>query len=451
MRTSASASDNHLSATPTASHPTPSLVAATPQPGRLARLVQTPVNALWGVVTWLSTATDRGVARDGDDDVKITESQGVKRKVPISDASTQTPYGHRDKRIETSQPGPETPGNTGFDDELESLHNMRNALAQRVFGQEGPINVVCDIVCRPPIRTQSSTRRLTSFLFLGPRETGKAELATALAQYLWSGRGRPFMKMDMSNYRAADTVSAFIRTVAGAEEGERPVLAKIKRWGPPSVIVFNKIHEAHADVAKVILGIIKEGVLTDNHGKQVSFENTIVCLNTNSGCDIMDRPDATHPDGSFTSQARADLMHRVEEIVIPELVDAVDERVVFNGLQQRAIADIVHFHTSLVHKKLTTFRCGFSISQNTREWLVMQGSPKLFGPRRIVNMFDEALRLGIRKAISGKRGNFQLLAVKDMPRTCGHNPGSWEGDRCALCPAFDEESVEPSRGVLLHP
>ena len=415
-------------------------------PSGLARVLGSSATALQGLFSWISKAIDACKEGTEVDDDEVIKPQGVKRKNHASD-------GRRRKRAHTSRSSSGITVSEDFEVGFDRLHSMKHSLGRRVCGQEGPIDIVSRAVCRLSLRDQSITRPLASFLFLGPQGVGKTELAKTLAIYLSkSYEQQPLAEIDMSRYRAADAVPLFISKVSGIMQGARLDQSVLgPHWEPPKVLVFQKIDKAHANIARVVLDVVKEGLLVDEEGQQFSFNKTIVCLSTRSGCHAMYESGATHLDGTITPQARSDLMNGLKTAIMPELLDAVDQRVAFNALGRRALDDIARLHVGIARQMLRPLKINFNISPNTAEWLVELSSHREIGPRYIVDILRKACQEAARKSqeIEGQGARrLELLSLKKDAVGCPHASARQEEGRCMLCPDWDREVAPPSVVII---
>src|SRR5881396_2306891 len=160
--------------------------------------------------------------------------------------------------------------------EVEKLVRMEERLHQRVVGQDEAVRAVSEAVRRARAGLQDPKRPIGSFLFLGPTGVGKTELARALAEFLFDDE-RAMVRIDMSEYQEKHTVARLIGAppgYVGFEEGGQ--LTEAVRRRPYSVVLFDEIEKAHADVFNVLLQVLDEGRLTDGHGRTVDFRNTVI-------------------------------------------------------------------------------------------------------------------------------------------------------------------------------
>jgi ATP-dependent Clp protease ATP-binding subunit ClpB len=167
--------------------------------------------------------------------------------------------------------------------EVQKLVKMEERLAERVVGQREAIVAVSNAVRRARSGLSDPNRPIGSFLFLGPTGVGKTELARALAEFLFDDE-RAMIRIDMSEYMEKHTVARLIGAppgYVGYDEGGQ--LTEAVRRRPYSVLLFDEIEKAHADVFNVLLQLLDDGRLTDGQGRTVDFRNTVVIMTSNLG------------------------------------------------------------------------------------------------------------------------------------------------------------------------
>ncbi len=218
--------------------------------------------------------------------------------------------------------------------EIQKLVNMEERLERRVVGQDEAIHAVANAVRRARSGLADPNRPIGSFLFLGPTGVGKTELARALAEFLFDDE-RAMIRIDMSEYMEKHTVARLIGAppgYVGYDEGGQ--LTEAVRRRPYSVILFDEIDKAHADVFNVLLQLLDDGRLTDGHGRTVDFRNTVVIMTSNLGSHIFreyERPEKVRPL----------LMQELRNTLRPEFLNRIDELVIFAPLGREEIARIV--------------------------------------------------------------------------------------------------------------
>src|SRR6266508_3848869 len=229
--------------------------------------------------------------------------------------------------------------------EVQKLVQMEERLSRRVVGQPEAIVAVANAVRRARSGLADPNRPIGSFLFLGPTGVGKTELARALAEFLFDDE-RAMIRIDMSEYMEKHTVSRLIGAppgYVGYDEGGQ--LTEAVRRRPYSVVLFDEIEKAHADVFNVLLQLLDDGRLTDGHGRTVDFRNTVVIMTSNLGSYIFreyERPEKVRPL----------LMQELRNTLRPEFLNRIDEVVIFAPLGRDEIARIVDIQLGHLRRRL---------------------------------------------------------------------------------------------------
>lgn len=230
-------------------------------------------------------------------------------------------------------------------------------------------------------------RPIGSFIFLGPTGVGKTELAKALAGALF-GDEDLLVRIDMSEYMEKDSVSRLIGSapgLVGFEEGGQ-LTEKVRRK-PYSVVLFDEIEKGHPDIFNLLLQILEDGILTDSHGRTVSFKNTVVILTSNIGAKEAATP---HHTLGFTSAAqkendfeRAKESHvqALKQVMKPEIVNRIDEIVVFKKLDKESLVKIANLMLASLVKRLAERGVTTEFSGEAKDYIVTVGYDPEYGAR----------------------------------------------------------------------
>ncbi|KAG1778675.1 P-loop containing nucleoside triphosphate hydrolase protein [Suillus placidus] len=246
--------------------------------------------------------------------------------------------------------------------ERDKLVHMEDALKERVVGQDHVVAAISDAVRISRAGLQAPNRPVASFLFLGPTGVGKTELAKALAGFLFNDEQRGLININMSEYHDRHTISRLIGAApgyVGFEEGGQ--LTEAVRRKPYAVILLDELEKAHKDVAMILLQILDEGSITDSQGRKVDFKNTIICLTSNLGSDILAHSSSCDPDGVVTEEAK-------------------------NLLSRRSILDVVALRLKDVASRLKDRRITLDIDAEARNWLAEKGYSDIYGARAIARV-----------------------------------------------------------------
>src|SRR5262249_3945744 len=235
--------------------------------------------------------------------------------------------------------------------EMKKLLHMEDRLRERVVGQEEAVRAVSDAVPRARAGLQDPNRPIGSFLFLGPTGVGKTELARALAEFLFDD-DRAMVRIDMSEYMEKHTVARLIGAppgYVGYEEGG--ALTEAVRRRPYCVVLLDEVEKAHPDVFHVLLQVLDDGRLTDGQGRTVDFKDAVIGMTSNFGSGrIQEMAGAGAEDWEIEAAVRN--MLRVEGFLRPELLNRIDEVVIFHQLKKEEIGRIVEIQLGRLRQRL---------------------------------------------------------------------------------------------------
>lgn len=222
------------------------------------------------------------------------------------------------------------PINKILESEKEKLLHLNEELQQRVKGQDDAVKLVSDAVLRGRAGINDPNKPIGSFLFLGPTGVGKTELAKALAFSLFDSE-KSMIRFDMSEFMEKHSVSKLI----GAPPGyigydQAGALTEAVRRNPYSVLLFDEIEKAHSDVLNLFLQILDEGSLKDSQGHNVNFKNTIIIMTSNIGAQLI------------LEDKKDKVMSELLVYLKPELVNRIDEVIIFNPLNEDVVKDIAN-------------------------------------------------------------------------------------------------------------
>ena len=260
--------------------------------------------------------------------------------------------------------------------EKEKLLSLKNNLKERVKGQDEAIELVGDAIIRARSGIKDPNRPIGSFIFMGPTGVGKTEIAKSLAYELFDDE-RHMIRIDCSEYMESFNVSRLIGAppgYVGYDQGGE--LTEAVRRNPYSIILFDEIEKAHQDVFNILLQILDDGRITDGQGRTVDFKNTIIIMTSNLGSDIILE--------SENDDKRNDLvMNILKSKFRPELINRIDEIVIFNSLSKDVIYEVLDRLVSDVNKHLSQMKLNVSLTNNAKEYIIDKAYVKEFGARPI--------------------------------------------------------------------
>lgn len=263
-------------------------------------------------------------------------------------------------------------------EEAEKLLNLEEILHKRVIGQHEAIVSLSKAIRR----NRSGFRRKkkpASFIFVGPTGVGKTELAKALASELF-GSEEAMIRVDMSEFMEKHTVSKLIGAppgYIGYDDGGQ-LTEKVRRR-PYSVILLDEIEKAHPDVFNMLLQILEDGRLTDNQGRTVFFENTIIIMTSNAGTSFNANTFGFAREGYVALENRA--KEALKQTFRPEFLNRVDEVVVFNHLSKEELRQIVDLMLKEVVEDVQAKGMSIQVSDKAKDFLVEKGYDEKYGAR----------------------------------------------------------------------
>ncbi|HET8569922.1 MAG TPA: ATP-dependent chaperone ClpB [Candidatus Limnocylindria bacterium] len=261
--------------------------------------------------------------------------------------------------------------------EVQKLLRLEEHLHERVVGQDEAVLAVSNAVRRSRAGMQDPDRPLGSFLFLGPTGVGKTLLAKALAEFLFDDE-KAMVRLDMSEYMEKHTVARLIGAppgYVGFEEGGQ--LTEAVRRRPYAVLLLDEIEKAHGDVFNVLLQILDDGRLTDGHGRTVDFKNVVIIMTSNVGSTFIAEL------ASDEKAMRDRVMDAVRSTFRPEFLNRIDEIVIFHGLREDQILEIVEKETRTLAKRLEERKLRLELTPNAKALIAAEGFDPVYGARPI--------------------------------------------------------------------
>lgn len=263
--------------------------------------------------------------------------------------------------------------------EKDKLLKLNEILHERVVGQEEAVDLVANAIIRARAGIKDPSRPIGSFLFLGPTGVGKTELAKTLAATMFDSE-KHMIRIDMSEYMEKHSVSRLIGAppgYVGHEEGGQ--LTEAVRRQPYSVILMDEVEKAHSDVFNILLQMLDEGRLTDSKGRTVDFRNTIIIMTSNIGSPIL--LDNMTQEGTIDDEAKDMVMNEVHRFFKPEIINRMDDIVMFSPLSQSNMTLIVEKLIQELNARLVSQHMDITVSESVKEWIAHEAYEPQFGAR----------------------------------------------------------------------
>lgn len=269
--------------------------------------------------------------------------------------------------------------------EKDKLLNLESELGKRVIGQREAIEAVSNAIRRSRSGLGDENRPIGSFAFLGSTGVGKTELARALAELLFDKEDL-MVRIDMSEYQERHTVSRLIGAPPGyvgyEESGQ---LTEAVRRKPYSIVLLDEIEKAHPDVFNILLQVLEDGRLTDNKGRVVDFKNTIIIMTSNIGSEILQQAieNGNFEKDSEWEKAKREVLELMKRMIRPELLNRIDEIVVFKPLMKEQVREIVKLQLARLQKRFVDKNIELTCSEESIDYLADKGYQPDLGARPI--------------------------------------------------------------------
>ena len=276
------------------------------------------------------------------------------------------------------------PVNQVAESENKKLLNMETELKKHLVGQDEVIRLISSAIRRSRAGMKDPRRPIGSFLFMGPTGVGKTEMAKVIARFLFKDKDA-LIKIDMSEYMEKFAVSRLIGAppgYIGYEEGGE--LTERVRQHPYSVVLFDEIEKAHADVFNILLQIFDDGVLTDSLGRKINFKNTIIIMTSNVGSRNIQNSGFGFSKGTEKNDYKVMKKKMIEEarkLFNPEFMNRIDDPVVFHSLLKADILKIIDIQIGEIQQNLSQTKSVLRINRNVKEFILEKGFKPEYGAR----------------------------------------------------------------------
>jgi ATP-dependent Clp protease ATP-binding subunit ClpA len=315
-------------------------------------------------------------------------------KLPAQDGDEDADAGAEDQWPEVSVEDIETviskiarvPRKRVYGNERDKLKGLEPAILSAIYGQDEAVRSVVESIKRSRAGFRKGTKPVANFLFVGPTGVGKTELARQLSEQM----GVQLLRFDMTEYQERHSVSRLIGSppgYVGFEEGG--MLTEAIRRNPHAVLLLDEVEKAHPDIYNILLQIMDYATLTDNSGRKADFRNIILIMTSNAGARNIGK--SLIGFGDRVSD-RSAIKEAVDRAFSPEFRNRLDKIVVFNGLSERAVIDIVEKEINEFRDQLVEKDVEISVSPEVIKYLAHIGYSEEFGARNISRTVDDLIR-----------------------------------------------------------
>ncbi len=306
--------------------------------------------------------------------------------------------------------------------ELRSLKGISRKVARRIIGQQDAVKRVTSTLKRARLGISDEKRPLASFLFLGPTGVGKTEMGKVIAEQ-FLGTEKALIQVDMSEYMEQHSVAKIIGAppgYVGYQEGGQ--LTEQIRKRPYSVVLFDEVEKAHPDLLSILLQILEEGHITDSKGRKVSFKNAVVILTSNIGAEDIGKDNvlgfkidrdmkSKSKLGVAYEKMRKRLMEDLKGTLRPELLNRIDDIVIFRGLDITDAKKITKLLLKDVNKRLNEKGISLEVSESVVSFIAGKGFSKEYGARNIRRKIQEMIENPISDVIIQSKGYSKLKKI----------------------------------------
>ena len=270
-------------------------------------------------------------------------------------------------------------------DDKKALETLETDLKRVVFGQNAAIEKLASAIKLARAGLREPEKPIGNYLFTGPTGVGKTEVAKQLASIL----GIPLQRFDMSEYMERHSVSRLIGAppgYVGFDQGG--LLTDAVDQQPHCVLLLDEIEKAHPDLFNILLQVMDNGRLTDQHGKSVDFRNVILIMTTNAGASDMARE--TVGFGNLTREGEDE--QAVQKMFTPEFRNRLDAVVPFGYLPPEVVARVVEKFILQLELQLADRNVHISLDDESKAWLTEKGYDKLYGARPMGRLIQEKIK-----------------------------------------------------------
>lgn len=279
------------------------------------------------------------------------------------------------------------------DQESEKLLNLETEIHKKIVSQNEAVKAISDAMRRVRSGLKNEKKPIASFLFLGPTGVGKTETAKALAS-TYFGDEKQMIRLDMSEYQNPDSVDRFLGTPG--QQGETLVDKVINN--PFSLILLDEFEKAYPRILDLFLQILDEGRLTDNIGRTVSFNNTIIIATSNAGSEFIREE---YKDGVEVESVKKQLIEKIQTTSIfkPELINRFDDVIVFRPLSEKDVIEVAKLFLEEVIQRVAEQQIELSFDNLVPEYIAKNSFSVEFGARNVRRFIEQSVENQLSKLI----------------------------------------------------
>ena len=284
----------------------------------------------------------------------------------------------------------------------EKMLGLFKNLTQRIIGQKQALQEISESIMRSKSGLQDQNKPVGSFLLVGASGTGKTHTAKCIAEFIYGSKST-LIQVDMSEYSEKIAATRLIGAApgyVGYEEGGE-LTEKVRR-NPYSVVLFDEVEKAHPEVLNILLQIMEEGVVTDNSGRKIHFNNCIIILTGNIGSEKVAKPNIGFGQSDSQQVSKDKLFTELKTFFRPEFLNRLNEVILFNDFDVPELTKIVKLEASKVADKLKDKNIKMSITPKVATLIAEQAAEEKMGARPIRRIIQKLIENELSKLILNK-------------------------------------------------
>ena len=271
--------------------------------------------------------------------------------------------------------------NTFSSDFLSKLRHLETHLKANIKGQDHVLPRICSVLRRGELNLAHPNRPKGSFLFVGPTGVGKTEITLAFTEYLCGSEH--VHRFDMSEFQNQSSVGLLL----GSSSTDTGMLGRALDKSPQGTLLFDEMEKAHPLVLDLFLQILDAGRITLANGETRSLNNYYIVFTSNIGA-----AEAMRMESSAFATIERTVLRRVDQVLRPELVARINEKLVFNRLPYSIQRDICELMIGREVERLHRLGHKLIVDGATIETLVREGFHRTLGARPMRNTVDRYLQ-----------------------------------------------------------
>lgn len=301
--------------------------------------------------------------------------------------------------------------------QIEKLVGIDKKISNKIIGQEEAVMSIIKALKRGAIKLKDTSRPMGTFLFLGASGVGKTEMAKVIAEEYFGNKSN-LIRLDMSEYMEPNSISKMIGAPPGyvGYDDEKNLVNKIRKK-PYCVLLFDEIEKAHSDVLNLLLQILEDGKLTNSNGVTANFQETLIILTSNLGANIMNKTGRIGFSFDENVSKREEILSELKNVMKPELVNRIDNIIIFNQLTEENIYEILNKQLDELKKVMSEKQIYFDVSDNLKRNIVNRCNYKQYGARTVRREVEQVIEDAIIDELMKKKIKKDDHIILDYDKT----------------------------------